>query len=79
MKSVRPFELISVPRHVPDEIIRIDAVPYTMSGKKMETPIKKILLGAPVDKAANKDAMQNGDAIDFFVDFAKNVQEKYFS
>lgn len=67
------------PRHVPDEIIRIDAVPYTMSGKKMETPIKKILLGAPVDKAANKDAMQNGDAIDFFVGFAKNVQEKYFS
>jgi len=55
------------PRHVPDAIIQILEVPYTISGKKMETPIKKILLGQPVDKVISKDAMRNPDAIEFFI------------
>jgi len=60
------------PRHVPDEIIQIAEVPYTISGKKMETPIKKILLGQPANKVISKDAMRNPSAIEFFVNLALN-------
>lgn len=55
------------PRHVPDQIIQIPEVPYTISGKKMETPIKKIMLGQPVEKVISKDAMRNPKTIDFFI------------
>jgi acetoacetyl-CoA synthetase len=58
------------PRHVPNDIIQIKEVPYTLSGKKMEVPIRKILLGMEVEKAANRGAMRNPEAIDFFVKFA---------
>jgi acetoacetyl-CoA synthetase len=57
------------PRHVPDEIIEISEVPYTISGKKMETPIKKILQGQSVEKVISKDAMRNPSAIDFFANW----------
>ncbi len=57
------------PRHVPDEVIRVPAVPYTMSGKKMEAPVKKILLGADPENVLNRDAMRNPEAMDFFIDF----------
>jgi acetoacetyl-CoA synthetase len=62
------------PRHVPDEIIQIKEIPFTISGKKLEAPIKKILLGMPIDKAANKDAMRNPKSLDFFINFAKNIK-----
>ena len=55
------------PRHVPDRIVLIDEVPYTMSGKKMEAPVKKILLGGDPGKVLNKDAMRNPEAMEFFV------------
>ena len=45
------------PRHVPDEVFAIPEVPRTLSGKKMEVPVRKILLGHPVERAANRDAM----------------------
>lgn len=63
------------PRHVPDRIYQIAAVPYTLTGKKMEVPVRKILLGAPVDKAASRDAMANPGAIAFFADFAETQTE----
>ncbi len=56
------------PRHVPDEIFAIAEVPYTLSGKKMELPIRRILLGEPVEKVVNPGAMRNPDAIRFFLD-----------
>lgn len=59
------------PRHVPDEIIPVQAIPYTISGKKLETPVKKILLGMPVSKAANKGSMRNPESLEFFVHFQK--------
>ena len=59
------------PRHVPDEVIAIEAVPYTISGKKMETPIKKILEGADPEKVVKKDAMQNPMAIAQFLAMTK--------
>lgn len=54
------------PRHVPDEIIAVPEIPYTISGKKMETPVKKILMGTPPEKAASRDTMRNPTALDFF-------------
>lgn len=60
------------PRHVPDDIIKVAAIPLTISGKKMEAPVKKILMGIPVEKAAKKGAMQNPQSLAFFVDFAKH-------
>lgn len=57
------------PRHVPDDIFSIASIPYTLSGKKMETPVKKYLQGGQIDKVVNKDAMRNPDSFDFFVAF----------
>lgn len=59
------------PRHVPDEIIPIDEVPYTISGKKTEAPVKKILMGKNLDSILNKDALKNPHALDFFVEYFK--------
>ena len=61
------------PRHVPNAIIQVADVPYTLSGKKMEVPIRKILLGMDVDAAANRGAMRNPDAIEFFIEYAKTL------
>jgi len=58
------------PRHVPDSIHQVDDVPYTLTGKKMEIPVRKILLGMPAHKAASRDAMKNPSALDWFVRFA---------
>ena len=63
------------PRHVPDDIFAIAQVPYTLSGKKMEVPIRKILLGQDPHKAANPGAMRNPESIGYFVEFAKTINE----
>jgi acetoacetyl-CoA synthetase len=59
------------PRHVPDRTYAVDAIPYTLTGKKMEIPVRKILMGWPLEKAASRDAMMNPEAIDWFVRFAQ--------
>ncbi|UZR99373.1 acetoacetate--CoA ligase [Chondrinema litorale] len=64
------------PRHVPDEFIVIDEVPYTISGKKMETPVKKILMGASPEKVLNKDSMKNPQAVQFFISFTQKLKDK---
>ncbi|MGE3296689.1 MAG: acetoacetate--CoA ligase [Porticoccaceae bacterium] len=64
------------PRHVPDAIFQIDEVPYTLTGKKMETPVKKILMGVAPEKAANRDAMKNPASLDYFLAFAANMPEQ---
>ncbi|HTW85430.1 MAG TPA: acetoacetate--CoA ligase [Candidatus Sulfotelmatobacter sp.] len=58
------------PRHVPDEVHAVDAIPYTLTGKKMEIPVRRILGGTPPDKAASPDAMMDPRALDWYVDFA---------
>ena len=58
------------PRHVPDSIHAVAAIPYTLTGKKMEIPVRKLLLGTPLGKAASRDAMMNPPAIDDFVALA---------
>jgi len=61
------------PRHVPDVIIEALDIPYTISGKKMEAPIKKILLKMPFEKSINIDSMKNPDSVNFFLEFAKTI------
>ena len=60
------------PRHVPDAIFEVPEIPYTISGKKMEMPIKKILMGTPVEKAVSLDAMRNPQSIEWFKDRFKH-------
>jgi acetoacetyl-CoA synthetase len=60
-------------RYLPNEIFAISAVPRTLSGKKMELPVKRILLGVPVEKAANPDSMSNPESMRFFVDLAARL------
>ncbi len=59
------------PRHVPDEIHAVAAIPYTLTGKKMEIPVRRILAGTPPEKAASRDAMMQPSALDWYVQFAR--------
>jgi acetoacetyl-CoA synthetase len=58
------------PRHVPDEIRQISEVPRTLSGKALEVPVKRILMGTPVDEAASRESLANPAALDYFVALA---------
>jgi acetoacetyl-CoA synthetase len=58
------------PRHVPNEIVTVEEVPRTLSGKVLELPVKRILQGTPPDQAASRDSLANPEALDFFVDYA---------
>ncbi len=64
------------PRHVPDRIVAVPDIPVTLTGKKLEVPVRKILLGAPADEAANRNAMANPVSLDFFADYAA-TQDDY--
>jgi acetoacetyl-CoA synthetase len=59
------------PRHVPDRFLVIDAVPRTLTGKKLEVPVKKILAGVAPDAAVSRDAVLDPDALAPFVDLAR--------
>jgi acetoacetyl-CoA synthetase len=56
-------------RHVPDTIFQVDAIPYTLNGKKMEVPVRRILMGMSIDKAANRSAVANVESLDYFVKY----------
>jgi acetoacetyl-CoA synthetase len=62
------------PRHVPDKIYQVRAIPYTLTGKKLEVPVRRILMGMDPEKAANRAALMNPAALDYFIDYAKNQQ-----
>jgi acetoacetyl-CoA synthetase len=59
------------PRHVPDRIEQVEAIPYTLTRKKMEIPVRRILMGVPAERAASRDAMANPTALDPFVEFRR--------
>jgi acetoacetyl-CoA synthetase len=61
------------PRHVPDEIYRIEEVPRTLSGKALEVPVKRILTGTPPEQAASRDSLANPAALDYFVELAESL------
>ncbi|MEA2900720.1 MAG: acetoacetyl-CoA synthetase [Actinomycetota bacterium] len=62
------------PRHVPDEIVAVAEVPRTLNGKKLEVPVKRILLGEPWQSVVTPDGMANPDTLQFFVDLAEDGQ-----
>lgn len=64
------------PRHVPTEIVAVAEIPRTLTGKKLELPVKKLLLGQPAEKVLNRDAMANPACIDWYVEFARRHQER---
>jgi acetoacetyl-CoA synthetase len=61
------------PRHVPNEVFQISDVPRTLSGKVLEVPVKRILMGTPADQAASRDSLANPAALDYFVDLAAEL------
>jgi acetoacetyl-CoA synthetase len=63
------------PRHVPDRIMQVPEIPVTLTGKKLEVPVRKILRGVPADEAANRNAMANPGSLDFFADYATKQQD----
>ncbi|MET9326156.1 acetoacetate--CoA ligase [Tsukamurella sp. NPDC003166] len=65
----RRLSVENSPRHVPDRIYRVDRIPYTLTGKKMEIPVRNLLQGMPVERAANRDSMADPSALDFYVEF----------
>jgi acetoacetyl-CoA synthetase len=60
------------PRFVPNEILAVAEIPRTLSGKKQELPIKKLLLGQPLEKVVNRDAMANPASLGWYVEFARH-------
>ncbi|MDO8906261.1 acetoacetate--CoA ligase [Hydrogenophaga sp.] len=58
------------PRFVPNDVFQVEEIPRTLSGKKQELPIKKLLLGQPLEKVINKEAMANPGCLDWYVQFA---------
>ncbi len=58
------------PRHLPDEVVAIDEVPRTLSGKLLEVPVKRILMGVPIDRVASRESLANPAALDVFVKMA---------
>lgn len=61
------------PRHVPDEVYAIAEVPRTLSGKALEVPVKRILMGTPPEQAASRDSLANPAALDWFTEFAASM------
>ncbi len=58
------------PRHVPDQVRAIDTVPRTLSGKVVEVPVKRILMGADPAKVVSRDSLANPEALDYFAELA---------
>jgi acetoacetyl-CoA synthetase len=63
------------PRHVPDQIVQAPDIPMTLTGKKLEVPVRRILTGTPPEKAANPNAVGNPESLAFFLDFARRLRE----
>jgi acetoacetyl-CoA synthetase len=60
-------------RHVPNEIYAVAEIPRTLTGKKMELPVRKLLLGATLEKVASPDAMANPASLGEYAEFAKRL------
>ena len=63
------------PRHLPYQIVQVPEIPVTLTGKKLEVPVRKILLGVPPDDAANRNAMANPQSLDAFAEYARAQQD----
>ncbi|MGY1753925.1 acetoacetate--CoA ligase [Blastococcus sp. SYSU D01042] len=63
------------PRHVPDEVLEVPAIPHTTTGKKLEVPVKRIMQGVAIDKACNLGAVDDPAAVTWFADLARQRAE----
>ena len=54
------------PRHVPDAVVAAPEIPRTLSGKILEVPVKRLLMGAPAEEVASRDSLANPEALDWF-------------
>jgi acetoacetyl-CoA synthetase len=63
-------------RHVPNEVYAVDEIPRTLTGKKMEVPVRKLLLGMPREKVASADSMANPATLEFFVRLASQLNQE---
>jgi acetoacetyl-CoA synthetase len=61
------------PRHVPNEVLAVAEVPRTLSGKVLEVPVKRILMGTPADQAASRDSLANPRSLDYFEELAARL------
>jgi acetoacetyl-CoA synthetase len=64
------------PRHVPNEIIPVPDIPKTLSGKRLEVPVKRILLGANAEDVVSPDALANPDALRAFAEFSRERRKR---
>jgi acetoacetyl-CoA synthetase len=62
------------PRHVPNEVLQIEEVPRTLSGKILEVPVKRILMGMPPGQATSVDSLANPEALEYFVALAEQLR-----
>jgi acetoacetyl-CoA synthetase len=64
------------PRHVPNEVLQIEQVPRTLSGKVLEVPVKRILMGTPPAEAASVDSLADPRSLDYFVELAETLRRE---
>jgi acetoacetyl-CoA synthetase len=67
------------PRHVPDKIYQVDAIPYTLTGKKLEVPVRRILTGSAPEQVVNRHTTANPQALDWFLHYARTQQDYVLS
>ena len=67
------------PRHVPDEIREVELIPYTRTEKKMEVPVRRILMGQSVDEGGYGDSVAIPEALDFYIEYARYKTISLFS
>jgi len=65
------------PRFVPNAVFQVQGIPRTLSGKKQELPIKKLLLGHPLEKVVNREAMANPECLEWYVAFARSRAQQH--
>lgn len=63
------------PRHVPDQILAVPLIPLTLTGKKMEVPVRRILMGHDPQNVANLSAMRDPQALAFFIEYARRSRQ----
>ncbi len=64
------------PRHVPDEILEVPAIPHTRTGEKLEVPVKRLLQGAPAEQVVNPAAVDAPDLIDYYARLGAERRER---
>jgi acetoacetyl-CoA synthetase len=63
------------PRHVPDEIIEVTAIPHTRTGKKLEIPVKRLIQGAAIESTVNVDAVDDFASLEYFKKFSRDSKK----